>query len=138
MPKIIGREDKVDFPEFDKEDVRVKIDTGARTSSMHATRIKIVQKDNVEVLKCALLNNRKLHTFQDFDCKTVKSSNGAVEKRYVIRTAIVLFGKTIKSEFTLTKRTSMAFPVLLGRRLLNRRFVVDVSKRNLSYKLKTS
>tara|TARA_Y100000768_G_C23713768_1_gene557009 strand:- start:192 stop:620 length:429 start_codon:yes stop_codon:yes gene_type:complete len=136
MKQIIGRIDHADFPEIGYENVQVKIDTGARTSAIHASRIKVVEKDGVQFLKCSLLGSRKLFTFEEFDRRRVKSSNGHIQERYLIVTTIVLFGKELKTEFTLATRADMTFPVLLGRRLLRNKFIVDVSQKDLSYSLK--
>lgn len=136
MKQIIGRTDVADFPELDMEDIRVKIDTGARTSAIHANRIRIVEKDGEQLLKCSVLHSRKTFTFREFDKRKVKSSNGHIEERFLVKTKVKLFGKIFKTEFTLTTRKDMTFPVLLGRRLLRNRFIVDVSQRDLSYILK--
>lgn len=136
MKQIIGRTDVADFPELNAENIRVKIDTGARTSAIHASKIRVVEKDGVPALTCLLLNSKQVFTFTEFDTRKVKSSNGQIEERYLIKTKVKLFGKVFKTEFTLTTRKQMAFPVLIGRRLLRNRFIVDVSQRDLSYILK--
>lgn len=68
--------------------------------------------------------------------KEVKSSNGVSKSRYFIKTQIVISGKTYISEFSLNNRSSMTYPFLLGRDILLQDFIVDVSKKDLSFKLK--
>lgn len=72
----------------------------------------------------------------DFKERTIKNSFGARESRFVIKTRIQLFGRKFKTEFTLSDRGKMTYPVLLGRRALYDRFIVDVTETDLSYKEK--
>lgn len=135
---LIGRQDVADFPELRLEKVEVKIDTGAYTSSFHCHTIHVVSNNGKEELHCSFLdpeheryNNREC-IFNQFSLKKVRSSNGLLEERYSVKTTIRLFEKTIPLELTLTERGNMRFPVLLGRKFLSRRFVVDSAKKNLS------
>ncbi len=137
---IIGREDIADFPYLNLEGIEVKTDSGAYTSSFHCHNIKIIQLDGQTKLKCLFLDpqHQKYHDkefiFDTFSLKKVKSSNGQLEERFSISTEIKLFGQIFPIELTLTERGAMKFPVLLGRRFLSKRFVVDSSLRNLSHK----
>ena len=79
---------------------------------------------------------RKFRSDQ-FSQRMIRNSFGVAELRYVIQTRIVLFGRTIRAEFTLADREQLKNPVLLGRKLLRNRFVVDVSQKNLSYEPKS-
>jgi hypothetical protein len=64
----------------------------------------------------------------------VRTSSGKEEKRYVIKTLIKLFGRNIRTEFTLANRRKMSYPILLGRKLLKGRFIIDVAQKDLSVK----
>jgi len=137
---LIGRQDVADFPELKLEQVEVKIDTGAYTSSFHCHTIQVINRDGKEKLQCFFLdpehekyNNREF-VFDRFSLKRVRSSNGLMEERYSVETTIMLFKKIILLELTLTERGNMRFPVLLGRKFLSGRFVVDSSRTNLSAK----
>jgi hypothetical protein len=66
--------------------------------------------------------------------RNVKSSNGSVEQRIAIKTEIILFGNTYPIELTLTERADMKNPVLLGRKFLSKKFLIDTSRKNLSQK----
>jgi len=138
LKRNIGRIDKADFPLLNLNEVDIKIDTGAFTSSIHCKNMKV--EDNY--LKCNFLDeehpdyHEREIIFDKYDVKVVKSSNGQSQARYRILTEIVLFGKTYPIFLTLSDREEMKFPVLIGRKFLTKRFVVDINKTNLSFKLK--
>ena len=139
MKQLIGRIDRVDLPDFALEDVKAKIDTGANSSSIHASYIKEVKASNGDglILRFCLLGNRKLRfEAKNYDKRKVKSSNGHVQERFMVKMRIKLFGKTYKTDVTLAQRKEMKYPILLGRKLLRNRSVVDVSKHDLSFELK--
>ncbi|MGQ8338429.1 ATP-dependent zinc protease family protein [Sunxiuqinia sp. A32] len=135
---LIGREDKADFPKLELMDIEVKVDTGAFTSSFHCHKISMIEEDGVEKLCCNFLDpehekyhNRKI-TFDQFNLKKVRSSNGILEERFSIETTIQIFDQLFPIELTLTERGSMKFPVLLGRKFLSKKFIVDSSMKDLS------
>jgi len=131
---IIGRYDVIDLPELDIYEITAKIDTGAYTSAIHCSRIKLQKENDIEYLifKIPGSHQKKMFRVSDFKLKNIKSSSGHSETRFVIKTKVLLFGKVIKTEFSLANRSEMKFPVLLGRKLLKDRFIVDVSEINLS------
>jgi hypothetical protein len=133
---IIGRRDTADFPSFGLSDVPVKVDTGAYTSSIHCDFIDVIEKDGKTNLEIRFFDHNdliaKTYYFDKFKEKIVRSSSGEGESRYFIEGEIVLFNKTYKTQFSLTKRRRMKFPVLLGRKLLNKNFIVDSGKVYLS------
>lgn len=135
MKKIIGRTDKADFPKLHMEAVAIKIDTGAYTSSIHCDNIHV--EDGV--LKCSFLDkehpeyNHKTFTFTDFTTTNVKSSNGIIQKRYAIKSHIKIFGKSYKISLTLSDRKEMRYPVLIGRKFLTKKFIVDPQLTDLSF-----
>lgn len=132
---MLGRTDIVDFPLLDLRGIAIKVDSGAYTSSFHCH--SIVESDNI--LTCEFLDplhdkyvERKF-TFDEYKQKNVKSSNGSIESRYFIKTKISIFKKRYVIDLSLTERGSMRYPVLIGRKFLSRKFVVDTSKSNLSF-----
>jgi len=140
----IGRKDKGDFPKLGLKSIDIKIDTGAYTSAIHCHKISLKKIDGEEFLTFTLLdpshkqyNNKELST-SDFKVKRVKSSFGSSEKRFVIKTNIRLFGKTHPIELSLSERGEMRFPILIGRKYLMGKFIVNPSKYDLSYKRKLS
>ncbi|MGK7394256.1 MAG: ATP-dependent zinc protease family protein [Candidatus Cyclobacteriaceae bacterium M3_2C_046] len=135
---IIGRADVVDLPDIGLFNIKAKIDTGAYSSAIHCSRIKLIKEDDVPVLtfyvpgSTRMQGKRKLFKVRNYKQKYVKSSSGHIEKRFIIKTKITIFSKSYTTEFSLTDRSAMRFPVLLGRKLLRNRFMVDVSCVNLS------
>lgn len=140
---LIGRKDKADFPELSLNDIDIKIDSGAYTSTIHCTNIKEIESNNEKKLKFTLLDpehehyNNKEFTTKNYTSKIVKSSNGISEIRFMINTTIIIFNKELPIYLTLSERKEMKFPVLLGRKFLNNKFIIDTTKTNLSYRLKT-
>lgn len=139
--KTIGRIDKLDLPELGLENVQAKIDTGAYTSAIHCSKIHFEKaKDGTDLLVYTISGKRlgqgmkaKKFKTSEFKLKRIKSSNGQVQERYVVKTKIKIFNKIYNTEFSLSDRSHMKNPILLGRKLLSGRFVVDVTEENLSY-----
>ncbi len=133
---FIGRTDIADFPDLGFNQVEVKIDTGAYTSSIHCKSIEEINNK----LHCVFLDEKhpeyslKTHTFEDFKTIRVKSSNGISQKRFEIKSKIKLFNKIYSISLSLSDRKEMKYPVLLGRKFLNPKFVVDPALTDLSHK----
>ena len=136
--RTIGRFDRADFPQLHLKNISVKIDTGAYTSSIHCENIK--EEDGI--LRCTFLDeehplyNGKEFTFEEYKVVHVRSSNGFLQKRYRIQTRITLFNKTFKISLSLSDRQEMRFPVLLGRKFLTKKFIVDTEFIDISFNLK--
>lgn len=146
IKRVIGRTDKVDLPELGLANVQAKIDTGAYTSAIHCSKIHIDKADDGrDLLVYTISGNRlgkgmKARVFKTdtFKLKKIRSSNGQVQQRYVIKTKLRLFNKNINTEFSLSDRSHMKNPILLGRKLLKSRFIVDVAFEDLSFQEKAS
>lgn len=129
---IIGRAEKIDFPARMLSNIPAKTDTGAFLSAIHATDIQeIVKPNGKKVLKFNLLNahpsvqfGREM-TASTYTLKTVENSFGHRQERFVVIFKVKIGGKTFRSEFSLADRSTKVFPILLGRTLLNNRFLVD-------------
>lgn len=136
--KIIGRKEKISLPKLGLKLVWAKIDTGAYTSSIHAEQIREEEYKDKKVLAFQVLLpghpsfTGKTVRFDKYREKKVKNSFGHAETRYLIETKIRLAGETYTAEFTLSDRSSMKNSILLGRKLLRDRFLVDVTGSNLS------
>jgi hypothetical protein len=135
---ILGRYDRVDLPELGLFNIHAKVDTGAYTCSLHCHKAEVVN-GNLEFI---LLDEEHPEftgmrfTFKEFQKKDIRNSFGEVEKRFVIFTTITIFNEEITAEFSLSNRGSLKFPILIGRKILRDRFLIDVKKKNLSYKEK--
>jgi hypothetical protein len=140
--QTLGRRELVDFPKFQLWGVEAKVDTGAYTSAIHCSNIQVqTGPDGAPRLRVQLQDpshpnfDGTLIEFSEFSLRDIKSSNGEVQERYVIRAVLRIFGEDFDTEFSLSDRSDMKYPVLLGRLLLRHgRFLVDVARRNLSYK----
>lgn len=126
---IIGRIEEVDFPGLGLFGIAAKIDTGAYTSSLHCYDIR----EEKGILYFKLLNAPQSEfkvpdqKFSEYSQKNIKNSFGEIEKRYVIKTVVIIGGRHIRALISLTNRGTMRYPVLIGRKLLKKRFIVDVS-----------
>ena len=136
--EVIGATDIVDFPDLGWYHVPVRVDSGANTSSIHCSHVKLIKEDNHTILRFYLDAKKgapeQSFSVQDFKETVVRNSSGKEEKRYVIKTYIKLFGRKIRTEFSLADRQKMSYPILLGRKLLKNRFIIDVAQKDLSAK----
>ena len=135
---IIGRSDIIDLPDFSISDIKAKIDTGAYTSAINCTTPKIIGNKKKKISFYVNTSNARKKKFvaEEFTEKDIKNSFGQTERRFIIKAKVYIFEQLIETEFSLSDRSNMRHPVLLGRKFLKSRFVVDVSKLNLSYKQK--
>jgi hypothetical protein len=128
---MVGWREWAALPDFDVKRINAKIDTGAKTSALHAFRIREVMLNGVEHVEFflhPLQRRRKPEVFCRAPLvgqRVVRSSNGQEEERYVIETRLCLGGKVWKIELTLTNRDAMGFRLLVGRDALRRKFVID-------------
>lgn len=127
--QTIGRIEFVSFPELGEKYIEAKIDTGAYTTALHCHDIRMYD----DVLYFKLLSpahegyTGKELKFTEFRKKEIKNSFGDTEERFIIKTKIKIGERIIKSFISLTDRGTMRYPVLIGRKLLKNKFVVDVS-----------
>ncbi len=128
----IGRHVMIDLPELDSYGVEAKVDTGAFRTVIHCNTWREVRVEGKKMLEAQFdLNNQGVKTilFKDYFQKEFKSSFGEKESRYCIKTIIKIGKKKIKSSVSLTDRSDMRFQVLLGRKTLLRKYLVDVSRK---------
>lgn len=133
LKPIVGRAAFIDFPELNLRLVPAKTDSGAYRSAIHAKNVKIIERDGTEILTFELLKGHpcagqsvKGET-AEFSIVQVENSFGHREQRYEIKLLTLLDGKRFRTTFTLADRGKKIYPVLMGRRLLSRRFLVDTS-----------
>lgn len=128
---IVGSEEWCSLPAIGIPTIKARVDSGAKTSALHALNIKTFSKENQEWVRFdinPIQNNAKalIHCeAQLVDQRIVKSSSGFREKRYVISTNVSLGEKTWEIELTLTNRDSMGYRMLLGREAMSGRVMVD-------------
>ena len=114
--------------------IKAKLDTGARTSSLHAFDLEEVQRGAQSIVRFGV------HPWQNSDedavvveCpvhdrRSVRSSSGHTEERIVVLMDVVLMGRTMTAEVTLTNRDEMGFRMLIGREALRQGFIVDSAR----------
>ena len=125
----IGWREWVRLPELDDGLVKAKIDTGARTSALHALDQKPFVRNDHRWIRF------RLHPSSEQWCEApllerrrVRNSGGHEEERHVIRTRVALDDDAWTIEITLTNRSTMGFPMLLGRLAIRNRFLVDTGR----------
>ncbi len=132
---VLGRSDRVDLPDLGLVDIHAKIDTGAYTCSLHCSRAEVVDRQ----LEFILLDEEHPEftgmpfRVRSFEQREIRNSFGEAELRYVIKSRIRIHGRLIRAEFSLSNRGNLRFPVLLGRKILRHRFLIDVTKKDISY-----
>ena len=127
----IGWREWVRLPDLDDVVVKAKVDTGARTSSLHAFDLEEADRDGETWIDFSFHPlQRDTDTVASgsarlVDRRRVTPSNGQSELRYVVETDLELDGQRLPIELTLTRRDAMGFRMLLGRRAIRDRFLVD-------------
>lgn len=140
---MIGWKEWSALPALQLPAVKAKVDTGAKTSALHAYDIKPFTKDGQRYVRFKihpLQKNKKLEVVCEAplsDYRSVTSSNGEREKRYVIMTPVCIGTKTVAAELTLTARHKMTFRMLIGRdAIVKGKFVVDPVKSFIQGKIR--
>ena len=130
---IIGSEEWCSFPSLGIPAIKARVDSGAKTSSMHAFDIRTLKREGqswVSFEVHPLQQNRKTTVRCEApisDRRVVKSSSGDTEKRYVIKVPLKMGESLFEIEVTLTNRDSMGYRMLLGREAMQHRMLVDPS-----------
>ena len=126
--QIVGWREWVALPELGIARVKAKMDTGARSSALHANSIEPYEHNGAPCVRFDVMGeaeNVPWHEAPVADRRLVRSSNGETELRYVIRTALSIAGQTWPVDITLTNRERMDLPMLIGREALAGRALVD-------------
>ncbi|RRJ93395.1 30S ribosomal protein S6--L-glutamate ligase [Flavobacterium macacae] len=135
---ILGSEEWCSFPELGIPTIKARVDSGAKTSALHAVNISPFVKEGENWVKFdinPIQNNLKTIIHCEarlIDKRVVKSSSGFREQRYVISTSLVFGNDNWPIEMTLTNRDSMGFRMLLGREAMSGRVLVDPEEKYLS------
>ena len=131
---IIGWREIVALPNLGISQIKAKIDTGARSSALHAFHVEKFQHDGYEMIRFQVHPDQRdsKHTVtaeaQLLEYREVRNSGGTVQLRPAILTTIELDGLQWQIELTLTNRDVMGFRMLLGRQAVRDRFLVDPGK----------
>lgn len=135
--KIIGSEEWCSFPELGIPAIKARVDSGAKTSSIHAFNIQPFRRSGqtwVSFEIHPIQNNRRTVIRCErpvIDKRVIKSSSGLSETRYVVNAHLKLGEELWEVELTLANRDSMGFRMLLGREAMQNRLIVDPSEKNI-------
>jgi len=130
-PTVIGWREWVALPDLGGAVVRAKIDTGARTASLHAFGLELFERNGKEYARFAIHPDHRspgpavIVETPVLGHRAVRNPGGRSEERPLIRTKVVIGRYRFTAELNLTRRDTMGMPMLLGRQTLRRRFVVD-------------
>lgn len=140
---VIGWREWIALPELGVKFIKAKIDTGARSSSLHAFDVELFQEDDGQQwarFKISPVQRNEAWVIDAsapvIDVRAIRSSSGETQVRPVIRTPIRMLGQTFEIELTLADRNQMGFRMLLGREAFRRRFLIDPGKSYLGGKPK--
>lgn len=128
---VVGWREWVRLPELGVPWVKAKVDTGAKTSSLHAFDLQPVERDGAGWVRFAVhpwqasAEDEVVVEVPVHDRRSVRSSSGHAEERYVVLLPLVLGEREVLAEVTLTDRDEMGFRMLVGREALVQGFLVD-------------
>jgi hypothetical protein len=128
---LAGWREWVQLPEVGIPWIKAKLDTGARTSAIHAYDIEPFGRDGSDWVRFRVrpwqesTEDEVVVECPVHDVRPVRSSSGHVQERHVVKMRLELLGRRVTAEVTLSDRDQMGFRMLIGRQALRRRFVVD-------------
>lgn len=131
QPVVIGWREWVTLPDLGGAVVRAKIDTGARTSSLHAFGLETFDHEGEEHARFAIHPDHRspgpavIVEARVLGYRTVRNPGGRSEERPIIKTRLAIGRYRVTAELNLTRRDTMGMPMLVGRQTIRRRFVVD-------------
>lgn len=136
---IVGWKETIDLPELGMYHIHAKVDTGAGSSVLHCESYRIEKIEGKDWIICQIItdfNTQEQRTFKFpvYREKIVKSSFGHQEKRYFVVTKVKLYNQLFDIKISFRNRSAMRYPMLLGKSFLFKKFIVDVSRSNLSLK----
>ena len=125
MPRLIGWREWAALPELGIDRIKLKADTGARTSALHALAIRSIKRNNEEWVEFELAENAAPRQARVIDHRTIRDSGGHEETRVTVETLVAMGDDAWSIELTLTDREAMGFRMLLGRTAMQDRYYVD-------------
>jgi len=127
--RVIGRRELISIVDLELFDLDAKIDTGADSNALHCDDIVIDEENNIHFTLLDEIHDSyhgKRMILPLYKLKKVKSSNGQIQLRPSVKLSVFFMGKRYKTVVSLTNRADMKYPMLIGRRFLTKKFLVDV------------
>lgn len=128
---VIGKRELISILDLELFNLDAKVDTGADSNALHCDDISVDTNGFVHFVLLDEVHesyNGKKIVMPLYKIKKVRSSNGKLQERPSIKVTVEFFGKKYKTIISLTDRADMKYPMLIGRKFLNGKFLVDVSK----------
>lgn len=129
---IVGRSESLHFMDYNMADIPAKVDTGAYRSAVHADNIHL--SEDGKTLSFRLLGGHPVcgalatdMSANSFKVVQISNSFGHTEERYEVKLRVKLGPKIFTATFSLADRSKKIYPILLGRKMLNNRFLVDTA-----------
>lgn len=132
---IISRVEYIDIPTLNLKQISAKIDTGAYRGAIHANNIKEIEKDGKKYLQFNILDEshpefkNNPYEMSDYSVKRFRATKVDTHERFVIPVEMIIKGEKIIAELSLTDRGDLRYPILIGRRALKKKFLIDVDKK---------
>ncbi|HLU63104.1 MAG TPA: RimK/LysX family protein [Protaetiibacter sp.] len=131
---LAGWREWVQLPDIGVPWIKAKLDTGAQTSSIHAYAVEPFERDGTAWVRFGIRPWQRSDADEVrvecpvLDVRRVRSSSGHVDERFVVSMRLVLVGRSVDAEVTLSNRDAMGFRMLIGREALSRGFIVDSAR----------
>jgi hypothetical protein len=133
-PAVIGWREWAALPDLSVARIKAKIDTGAKTSALHAVRIRAFERSGAVFVRFVVRPTQR-RSRPEIECvarvvdrRRIRSSNGQAESRYIVETTLALDAIAYPIELSLSDREQMGFRLLLGRDALKKRFLIDPAR----------
>jgi hypothetical protein len=134
LTSVAGWREWVSLPDLGVDWIKAKLDTGARTSALHAFDLEEFERDGQAWVRFSIhpwqrnADDAVSAELPVHDVRHVRSSSGHVQERYVVLVAVRIGLRKITTEVTLTRRDAMGFRLLIGREALRQGYVVDAGR----------
>jgi len=136
--KIIGKKELISILDLELYDLDAKVDTGADSNALHCDDI-FVDEDNIVHFKLLDEVHEAYHgkkmQIPLYEMRKIKSSNGTIQDRPSIKVKVDFFGEKYDTVISLTNRADMKYPMLIGRKFMANKFLVDISQEYLNKKV---
>jgi len=129
--RTIGRRERINLPDLGAYGIEAKVDTGAFRTAIHCLSFEEQEREGRKILAATFdldgHSNRTVY-FTEYKLRWIRNSFGSSEERYCVSVVLTLGRKRIRSNVSLSNRSGMKYQVLIGRKTIGKKFLVDVSR----------